>query len=128
MAQKSFKEWEKGMRAPAVTKSYFDRLTSDNLSSGDKLKHMLDPQQVFFKDIPMTEKEKKVDAAKLQKSINKQKTKRLAKSRAMGAGYKKGGKVKMACGGKTHKMKKGGKVTCRGMGCATRGGLYNKDG
>lgn len=29
-----------------------------------------------------------------------------------GCGYKKGGKVKMKCGGKVKKMKKGGKVKC----------------
>lgn len=112
---KSFKEWEKGMRAPAVTKSYIDRLTSDNLSTGDKVKHMLDPQQVFIKDIPQTDKEIKQDDLATAKWKTKQKRKRLAKSRAYGAPYKKGGQVKS-------------KSCCRGMGCATRGGRFHKDG
>ena len=36
--------------------------------------------------------------------------------------------VKYKCGGKTKKMKKGGKTCCRGMGAAKRGGRYRKDG
>lgn len=36
--------------------------------------------------------------------------------------------AKMKCGGKT-KMKKGGKVPCcRGMGAATKGGKFSKNG
>lgn len=33
---------------------------------------------------------------------------------------------KMACGGKVHKMAKGGKATCRGGGAATRGCNYTR--
>lgn len=36
--------------------------------------------------------------------------------------------VSMKCGGKTKKMAKGGKTVCRGMGAATRGGNFSKDG
>lgn len=38
------------------------------------------------------------------------------------------GAVGFKCGGKAKKMAKGGKTCCRGMGAATRGGNFSKDG
>ena len=70
--------------------------------------------------------------------IDKKAIKAMKKRKQARTGMACGGKTKMSSGGaiksrqkgpyKPKKMASGGKVTCRGMGCATRGGGYNKDG
>jgi hypothetical protein len=84
---------------------------------GDPLKAVLDPQGIILDSGPRNTKEAR---AAQDKYTAKKKKKRLAKSRAAGANYAKGGRTKMKHS-KNH-------TNCRGMGCATRGGKFRKDG
>lgn len=93
---------------------------------GDPMKAVLDPNQHFLDSGPRTAGEaRKADVqnkAKFERKRKKDRRARTEKAYAAAGrkapGYKKGGQVK----------KKHSGNCCRGMGCATRGGRYNKDG
>jgi hypothetical protein len=97
-----------GGDVPGILKN---TLKNDELSNKQKLGTFLDPHSRMIKR-DMTPGE--ISDWDIENK-EKQKKKRLKKSRAMGATYSKGGKTTM-----NH--------NCRGMGCATHGGKFRKDG
>ena len=74
----------------------------------------IDPYQTMGRNQPLTDAEQTAANEKAKAEFEKEK-----KERRAARGYKKGGKTKMKAGGKTY---------CRGMGAATSGGRFRKDG
>lgn len=92
-----------GTDVPGNIKETF---SNKNASTMDKAGVLLDPHNRLIPKAPRSPE-------RIAARAEKKKKKQLAASRAMGAKYAKGGKVK---------------TYCRGMGAATRGGRFRKDG
>ena len=98
-----------------------DTFKNDNATKADKVNILLDPHSRLAPEPPKSSKELGISAKKKEK-----KRKEGVYANAFKHGYK---------GKKPTGMKKGGKVKthtpgdcCRGMGAATRGGKFRKDG
>lgn len=87
-------------------------------NGGDVMNAILDPSGLLLKQ-PLTAEESE---ARVKNQAMKKKKAAYARAGKPYPGYKKGGQVKGV-----KKMKSGGKtkLTCRGMGKATKGGQYN---
>lgn len=97
----------------ARLKELAGHLKNPNASTSEKLTAMLDPEEVFYTQ-PLNKKEAAAMPTIAAKRHRKHKE-RVSKKRA--TGYKAGGKVEV----KNCK-------TCRGMGAATRGGKFGRNG